>query len=94
MRKKQAKIKFIWCLNYFFEILVFLVPVLNFKKCLEVLENWFQGYLFTTNIDTKNTENSKKQFKHYKYLILIFAFSIGPYNSKLKASIYPGSFGN
>jgi hypothetical protein len=28
-----------------------------------IVENCFQGYLFTTNTDNKNTENSKKQFK-------------------------------
>ncbi len=56
--------------DWFFKISVFLVSVLNVTKCLEIVENCFQGNLFTTNTDTKNTENSKKQSKHHKHLIL------------------------
>ncbi len=64
--EKQAKIRFLWSLNCFFEFSVFLVSVVFVKKFLEIVENCFQGNLFTTITDTKNTENSKKQFKDHK----------------------------
>ncbi len=48
------------------------------KKCLEIVENCFQGNLFTTNTDTKNTENSKKQFKDHKKLTLVCFSHLGP----------------
>ena len=35
-----------------------------------IVENCFQGNLFTTNTDTKNTENSKEQFADQKKWIL------------------------
>jgi hypothetical protein len=31
-----------------------------------IFENCFQGNLFTTNTDTKNTEISKEQFQDHK----------------------------
>ncbi len=61
MREKQAKIHCLWSLNCFFGFSVFLVSVLYVKKCVEIVENCFQGNLFANNTDTKNTENSKKQ---------------------------------
>ena len=61
--EKQAKIHFLWSLNCFF-VSVYI------SKCLEIVENCFQGNLFTTITDTKNTENSKKQFKEDKKWIL------------------------
>ena len=45
--EKQAKIHFLWSLNCSFEFSVFLI-----------VENCFQGNIFTTNTDAKNTENS------------------------------------
>ena len=92
-------------LNCSLEISVFLVSVLKVKKCLEIVENCFQGNLFTTNTDTKNTENSKEQFEdHKKWILACFSHLVPVYlgqengEKKLKKNeicvIYPVSSGN
>jgi hypothetical protein len=79
----------------FFEFSVFLVSVLNDK-----ISTWIQfsvrsRHLLSFKTDTKDTENSKKQFKAQKKWILACFSHLcraekRTENLKLKSSIYPG----
>ena len=62
------------------------------QKMSQIVENWFQGNLFTTNTDTRNTENSKKQYKHHKKYFLAWFSHLVPVSNKKNdiCVIYPG----
>ena len=93
----KAEIQFLYFLNCFFEFSVFLVSVLNEKKCLEVTESCIGGNFLSFNTDTKNTENSKRQFKNLNFSL--FSHSVPLYQVQKNGekiqkndicAIYPG----
>jgi hypothetical protein len=58
---------------------IFSIGIIS-QKCLEIVENCFQGNLLPTNTDTKNTENSKEQLEdHKKWILACFSHLVPLY---------------